>query len=87
MNQDELTTALQNALLHNIGDSQGFKTTLELQAETGWGKQKVLNHLRLLKAKGKLDVGYVHRLNLANISQPVWAYRLSNNEHEDRHTD
>ena len=83
MNQDELTTALQNALLDNIGDSQGFKTTIELQAETGWGKQKVLNHLRLLKAKGKLDVGYVYRLNLANARQPVTAYRLSSNGNDN----
>ena len=76
MTKDKLLQALIDAQTDNVHERHGFKTTTELQDETGWSKDKVLKRLRLLKKKGELEVGSIYDENLAGVIQPRTAYRL-----------
>ena len=80
MKEDALIQALQEALVTNLNNRNGFRTSRELMAELGCTHQKLLDKLHWLKDNGQLETDNVFIENLVGQRQSVPAYRLVSND-------
>lgn len=72
---EEATTAPDNPT--------GALTTKELAIATGWTKDKVRAAIAILKAQGRAEMVKKAQDTIADVSQPIYAYRLINVEKEE----
>jgi hypothetical protein len=79
--ENELVTALQNALLENIDNRPpGYRTREELQETLNMSEYRLLQRLRTLKKQGRLESLRVSVENITGSMGSRPAYRLKDGE-------
>jgi len=78
MTEDDLLLALENAIVENVSERDGFRTFEELQDKTDCPRNKLYRRLGALKDQGLLEVDKIYKENLAGDMRATPVYRLKN---------